>query len=70
MDGCYACSIRCKKRVKYEQPYKVDPKFGGPEYETIGAMGTNSRWTTRGALPEHEPARQRAWHRYHLDLAW
>ncbi len=42
MDGCYACSVRCKKRVKIEQnKTKVDPKFGGPEYETLGAIATN-----------------------------
>jgi aldehyde:ferredoxin oxidoreductase len=47
MDGCYACSVRCKKRVKNEA-MEVLPKFGGPEYETIGAMGTN---LTIGDLP-------------------
>ena len=41
MDGCFACSVRCKKRVRLESPWKVDPKYGGPEYETIGALGTN-----------------------------
>lgn len=40
MDGCYACSVRCKKRVRYD-PLGVEPRFGGPEYETIGAIGTN-----------------------------
>jgi aldehyde:ferredoxin oxidoreductase len=47
MDGCYACSVRCKKRVKNEA-MEVLPKYGGPEYETIGAMGTN---LTIGELP-------------------
>ena len=44
MDACYACSVRCKKRVKLEKSkhgYDVDPKYGGPEYETLGAIGTN-----------------------------
>lgn len=44
MDACFACSVRCKKRVKLEKSkdgYDVDPKFGGPEYETLGAIGTN-----------------------------
>jgi aldehyde:ferredoxin oxidoreductase len=40
MDGCYACSVRCKKRVKIDSA-GVKPEFGGPEYETIGAIGTN-----------------------------
>jgi aldehyde:ferredoxin oxidoreductase len=40
MDGCYACSVRCKKRVKHEA-MGVQPRYGGPEYETLGAVGTN-----------------------------
>jgi aldehyde:ferredoxin oxidoreductase len=40
MDGCYACSVRCKKRVRNEA-MGVVPRFGGPEYETLGAVGTN-----------------------------
>ncbi len=43
MDRCYACSVRCKKRVKIDRPdRKVDPKFGGPEYETMAAIGSNT----------------------------
>jgi aldehyde:ferredoxin oxidoreductase len=41
MEGCYACPIRCKKVVKFEEPYKVDPDYGGPEYESISALGSN-----------------------------
>ncbi|MBI2941235.1 MAG: aldehyde ferredoxin oxidoreductase family protein [Chloroflexi bacterium] len=41
MDGCYACSVRCKKRVKIEARCTVDPKYGGPEYETIAAIGSD-----------------------------
>jgi len=41
MYGCYACPIRCKKRVKIESPYAVDPIYGGPEYETLAAFGSN-----------------------------
>ncbi|HSR12662.1 MAG TPA: aldehyde ferredoxin oxidoreductase family protein [Thermodesulfobacteriota bacterium] len=41
MYGCYACPLRCKKRVKFDEPYPVDPIYGGPEYETLGAFGTN-----------------------------
>ena len=47
MDGCYACSVRCKKRVK-DEAMNVLPRYGGPEYETIGAIGTN---LTIGELP-------------------
>ena len=41
MESCYACSIRCKKVVKVEEPYEVDPAYGGPEYETLAALGSN-----------------------------
>jgi len=41
MDGCYACSVRCKKRVNVDTPWKVEPRYGGPEYETMGAPGTD-----------------------------
>ncbi len=40
MDGCYACSVRCKKRAK-DEAMSVEPRYGGPEYETLGATGTN-----------------------------
>jgi aldehyde:ferredoxin oxidoreductase len=40
--GCYACPIRCKRGIALEDPkYGVDPRYGGPEYETIAALGTN-----------------------------
>jgi len=39
-EGCFACTVRCKRVVKAEAPYQVDPKFGGPEYESIGAFGS------------------------------
>ncbi len=41
MEGCYGCPIRCKRSVKLEEPWEVDPIFGSPEYETLGAFGTN-----------------------------
>ena len=41
MDGCYACPVRCKKRVKFDKPYPVDPAYGGPEYETLASLGSN-----------------------------
>ena len=44
MDGCYACSVRCKKRVRVDatrRGVEVEPKYGGAEYETLGAVGTN-----------------------------
>jgi aldehyde:ferredoxin oxidoreductase len=41
MDNCFGCPVRCKKRIKLEKPYPVDPVYGGPEYETLGALGSN-----------------------------
>ncbi len=40
MDSCFSCPVRCKKVVEMEKPYAVDAKYGGPEYETIGSVGT------------------------------
>ncbi len=37
-DTCYACAIRCKRVV--EVPGKVDPFYGGPEYETCATFGS------------------------------
>ncbi|MCJ7506503.1 aldehyde ferredoxin oxidoreductase family protein [Candidatus Bathyarchaeota archaeon] len=41
MEGCYGCAIHCKKVVQVEEPWKVDPVYGGPEYESTGSLGTN-----------------------------
>ncbi|MCX5915813.1 MAG: aldehyde ferredoxin oxidoreductase C-terminal domain-containing protein, partial [Deltaproteobacteria bacterium] len=42
MEGCYACMVRCKKKVRIDDPAcPVDPYYGGPEYETLGAFGSN-----------------------------
>jgi len=39
--GCYACPIRCKRVVEVDEPdLKVDPSYGGPEYETIVSLGS------------------------------
>ena len=40
-DTCYGCAVRCKRVVKVEEgPYQVDPRYGGPEYESIAALGS------------------------------
>ena len=39
-DTCYACTVRCKRVVEItEGKYKVDPHYGGPEYETTSTFG-------------------------------
>ena len=40
MEGCFACPVKCKKMVEVKEPYKVDRSYGGPEYETLGALGS------------------------------
>jgi aldehyde:ferredoxin oxidoreductase len=37
-ETCYACAIRCKRVV--DIPGKVDPQYGGPEYETLATFGS------------------------------
>ncbi|MHB0859140.1 MAG: aldehyde ferredoxin oxidoreductase family protein [Anaerolineae bacterium] len=40
-DTCFGCPIRCKWVVEVkDEEYPVDHKYGGPEYETTGAMGS------------------------------
>jgi aldehyde:ferredoxin oxidoreductase len=38
---CHACPVRCKRTVRMETPYHIDPAYGGPEYETMAALGSN-----------------------------
>ena len=39
-DTCFGCPVRCKWVVQVEdEEYPVDPKYGGPEYETTASMG-------------------------------
>jgi aldehyde:ferredoxin oxidoreductase len=41
MEACYGCVVRCKKVVKVDEPgCQVDPAYGGPEYETLAALGS------------------------------
>lgn len=39
-ERCYICPVGCKRVVATSEPYEVDPKYGGPEYETVAALGT------------------------------
>lgn len=36
--SCYACAVRCKREVRVDGETSV---YGGPEYETVGAFGSN-----------------------------
>ena len=39
--GCFACTVRCKPEVAVGAPYNVRREYGGPEYETLGALGSD-----------------------------
>lgn len=40
-DTCYACVVRCKRVVEVKDgAYLAEPRYGGPEYETIGTFGS------------------------------
>ena len=42
MESCFGCPVRCKKKLKQiSVPWPVDPIYGGPEYETLAALGSN-----------------------------
>lgn len=40
-ETCYACAVRCKRAVETEwQGRAVEPRHGGPEYETASVFGS------------------------------
>jgi len=40
-DTCFACVVRCKHVVeKTDGRFSIDPRYGGPEYETLATMGS------------------------------
>ncbi|NPV87658.1 MAG: aldehyde ferredoxin oxidoreductase family protein [Anaerolineae bacterium] len=41
-ETCYACAVSCKRSVEGEKgAFKVTRNYGGPEYESIGLLGSN-----------------------------
>ncbi len=40
--SCFACAVRCKRVVAAQEPLEIDPRYGGPEYETLAALGSNN----------------------------
>ncbi len=38
---CYGCVVRCRKKVRAEKPWPLTEKLGGPEFETLGLLGSN-----------------------------
>ena len=52
-DTCYACVVRCKRVVEIKEgPYQADPRYGGPEYETIGTFGSYCGVNNLAAISE------------------
>jgi aldehyde:ferredoxin oxidoreductase len=40
-ETCFACMVRCKRVVEVKEPWRVDRRYGGPEYESLSALGSN-----------------------------
>jgi len=38
---CFGCVVGCRKKVKADSPWKVTDRLGGPEFETLGLLGSN-----------------------------
>jgi aldehyde:ferredoxin oxidoreductase len=50
-DTCYACSVRCKRVIETEyHGVKVEPLYGGPEYETLSTLGSYCEVGDLGAV--------------------
>ncbi len=47
---CFACIIGCRKKVKAESPWPVTERLGGPEFETLGLLGSNLDITNAAAV--------------------
>lgn len=40
-EGCFACSVRCKRSIAYEEGnIRISSQYGGAEYESIGNLGS------------------------------
>jgi aldehyde:ferredoxin oxidoreductase len=50
MTSCFGCVVSCRKRVKANAPYKLSDSLGGPEFETLGMLGSNLDITDAAAV--------------------
>ena len=39
MEGCAACGVRCKRVVEMDEPWNVNKRSGGSEYESLASLG-------------------------------
>ncbi|HWI66162.1 MAG TPA: aldehyde ferredoxin oxidoreductase C-terminal domain-containing protein, partial [Symbiobacteriaceae bacterium] len=49
-DTCYACAVKCKRVA--DVPGRAEPRYGGPEYETIATLGSYCGITDLEAIAE------------------
>lgn len=50
-DSCYSCSVRCKRVAETEwKGIKVEPHYGGAEYETLSTFGSYCAVDDLGAV--------------------
>ena len=62
-ETCPLCPIFCRRVVELTQPYPVEGRYGGPQYETVAALGSLVGITDPAAIAKcHELA-----NRYGLD---
>ncbi|MBW2700511.1 MAG: aldehyde ferredoxin oxidoreductase family protein [Deltaproteobacteria bacterium] len=47
---CFGCVVRCRKKVRAEKPYPLTDDLGGPEFETLGLLGSNLDITDPAAV--------------------
>lgn len=47
--SCFGCVLRCKRVVDGSR-YGIDPRYGGPEYETLAALGSYLEVGDLGAI--------------------
>ena len=47
---CFACVVGCRRKVKTQKPYNVTDRLGGPEFETLGLLGSNLDITDPAAV--------------------
>ncbi|UCE49619.1 MAG: aldehyde ferredoxin oxidoreductase family protein [Phycisphaerales bacterium] len=47
---CFGCVVGCRRKVKVEGSYEVTNRLGGPEFETLGLLGSNLDITDPAAV--------------------
>ena len=52
---CFGCVVRCRKKVRADDPYKLVKELGGPEFETLGLLGSNLEITDAQAVSACQP---------------